>query len=307
MMNLHTPVLLREVLEGLNIKSNGVYVDATFGRGGHSIEILKRLSSSGRLFVIDKDVAAISVAEELNDARVFIKHGSYTELYSWMAEFNLVGKVDGILLDLGVSSPQLDEGGRGFSFLRDGPLDMRMDITQKLTAATVVNSYKESDLANIFYKFGEERYSKRIAKAIVHARGIEPITGTLQLANIVSEAHPKWERGKNPATRVFQALRIYVNKELEELESCLEQCLDVLSVNGRLLVISFHSLEEQIVKQFIRKYGKGDLLPAEVPIKHEQLNIRLKSLGQKLKASEPEVKNNPRARSAVLRVMEKVL
>lgn len=195
---------------------------------------------------------------------------------------------------------------RGFSFLRDGPLDMRMDTSQKLSAALVVNNYKDTELEDIFRKYGEERYSKRISRAIVRERSIMPITTTLQLANIVSAAHPRWEHGKNPATRVFQALRIYVNKELEELEICLEQCLDVLAINGRLLVISFHSLEDQIVKKFARKYSKGDHFPAGLPLRHDQLNIKLKTLGKSIRANSNEINSNPRARSAILRIMEKI-
>jgi len=305
-MRNHQPVLLHEAIENLGIKPEGIYVDATFGRGGHSAEILKKLNAKGCLLVIDKDLEAINVAANLNDPRVLVKHGSYTLLYEWINQLGLVGKINGILLDLGVSSPQLDDAKRGFSFLREGPLDMRMDISQKLSAAFVVNNYQEKELENIFRKYGEERFSKRIAHAIVSERDVAPIATTLQLANIVSAAHPKWEHGKNPATRVFQALRIYVNSELEELESCLEQCLDVLAVSGRLLVISFHSLEDQIVKEFCRKHAKGGVFPIGLPLKHEQLDIKLKSLGKAIRSSELEIENNPRARSAILRVMEKL-
>ncbi len=305
-MSWHQPVLLNEVIENLHIKPDGIYVDATYGRGGHSAEILKRLNADGRLLVIDKDLEAIDVARSLNDSRVLIKHGSYAVLSLWLKELDLIGKINGILLDLGVSSPQLDDEKRGFSFLRDGPLDMRMDTSQKLSAALVVNNYKDTELEDIFRKYGEERYSKRISRAIVRERSIMPITTTLQLANIVSAAHPRWEHGKNPATRVFQALRIYVNKELEELEICLEQCLDVLAINGRLLVISFHSLEDQIVKKFARKYSKGDHFPAGLPLRHDQLNIKLKTLGKSIRANSNEINSNPRARSAILRIMEKI-
>jgi 16S rRNA (cytosine1402-N4)-methyltransferase len=303
---MHQPVLLNEVIENLRINPDGIYIDATFGRGGHSSEILKRLSAKGRLLVIDKDLAAIEVASKLQDERVIVKHGSFSLLKNFVFELGLIGKISGILLDLGVSSPQLDEGERGFSFLKDGPLDMRMDKTQKLTAEEVVNNVKEADLANIFVEYGEERFSKRIAKAIVKARENAPITTTLGLSEIVCKAHPKWEKTKHPATRVFQALRIFVNQELEELKSCLEQCLEVLEVHGRLLVISFHSLEDKLVKQFLRKHVEGDNFPIGVPVTADQLNIRLKSVERVVRANISELSCNPRSRSAALRVMEKV-
>lgn len=304
----HQPVLMPELLEGLNISSSGIYIDATFGRGGHSRAILNCLASQGRLFTIDKDPAAIAYAKANfnNDNRFYIQQGSFTELYDLAVKHNCVGKVDGIVLDLGVSSPQLDDPERGFSFMRDGPLDMRMDPSQGINAAKWLATVKEEVLANVIYMYGEERYSRRIAKAIVQARQESPITTTKRLAEIVATAHPAWEQHKHPATRTFQALRIFINKELDELRTVLTQCLTVLKVGGRLGVISFHSLEDRIVKQFIQQQAKGDSFLSQLPIIDQQLNMRARSIGKAIKPSAAEKQRNPRSRSAVLRIMEKI-
>lgn len=302
----HKPVLLTEVITNLQIKPAGVYVDATFGRGGHSREILLHLDSQGTLICIDKDSAAIKAATELNDQRLVIRQGSYTKLKSWIDELNLIGKVDGILLDLGVSSPQLDEPARGFSFMQDGPLDMRMNQEQRLTAALWINQARESEIREVLYEYGEEKFGRRIARAIVNAREIEPINTTGRLAEIVSRANPKWEQHKHPATRVFQAIRIFINNELTELQDCLDQSLEVLAVGGRLLVISFHSLEDRIVKRFMQQHASSRGIPKGVPLRQDQIKIDFRILGRPIKASASEIKSNPRARSAVLRMMEKL-
>lgn len=302
----HISVLESEVIDNLVVKSSGVYIDATFGRGGHVKRILQQLDNQGIIVCIDKDPEAIQVAEAINDPRLVIRQGSFIKLKQWVDELKLMGKVDGVLLDLGVSSPQLDDPKRGFSFMQDGPLDMRMDPNQKLSAAVWVNKAKESEIAAVLWEFGEERFSRRIAKAIVSERELDPILTTRRLAEIVSAANPRWEKHKNPATRTFQAIRIFVNSELDELKECLEQCLQVLKVGGRLLVISFHSLEDRIVKRFVQRYSTGSELPIEVPIIHEQLRIRLRKIGRAIRAGEEEINRNPRARSAILRVMEKV-
>lgn len=304
----HTPVLLREVMENLCIKPDGIYVDATFGRGGHSEAILQQLNENGRLLVIDKDAAAVAVAAKWQeqDMRVVVRQGSFTNLSAWLQELGWVGRVNGILLDAGVSSPQLDDAARGFSFMHDGPLDMRMDVTQKTTAADWINTAPVAELMRVFSLYGEERFSRKIAQAIVRERAERPIVTTGTLAAIVSRANPRWELKRHPATRVFQAIRIFINDELNELRQVLEQSLDALQVRGRLLVITFHSLEDQCVKSFMRKYMHGTI-PDGVPIKYEQMCLRLKRVGSVLRASLDEKNNNARARSASLRVMEKIL
>lgn len=304
----HQPVLLKEVIAGLALKTSGIYIDATFGRGGHSREILSRLDANGRLLVIDKDPEAIAVANRDfgGDKRVFVKQGSFTLLRTLANEYELTGKVNGILLDLGVSSPQLDDAERGFSFLRDGPLDMRMDNTQGLDAKTWINQANAQEIAHVLKEYGEERFAKRIANAIVNARKEQTISTTKQLADIVSQANPAWEKHKHPATRVFQAIRIFINEELNDLKTALLQCLDVLAPEGRLCVISFHSLEDRIVKQFLQKQSKGDDFPIDLPIMHQQLNPTLRVIGKAIKASVEEIRQNPRARSAVLRIGEKI-
>ena len=307
--DVHQAVMVAEVLTGLNIQSNGIYVDATFGRGGHARAILNKLGKTGRLLVMDRDPLAIEAAQELAkaDVRVCVRHSPFSKLYAFCQDMDVVGKVNGILLDLGVSSPQLDNGERGFSFRLDGPLDMRMDPTTGISAAEWINVETEEVLSCIFQQFGEERFHRRIAHAIVEARMIDPITTTLQLASIVSKAHPAWERHKHPATRVFQAIRLFINNELNELSTCLEHMLPVLASESRMAVISFHSLEDRIVKQFIQKHERGDEHPRGLPIPFVELNQRLRRVGKKLKPIDSEINRNPRSRSAVLRVAEHVM
>lgn len=303
----HQPVLLQEAIAALAVKPHGFYVDATFGRGGHAQAISALLGASGKLLVIDKDEDAIKVALAwaLRDESVIVKHGSFANLKNWINTLDMMGKVDGVLLDLGVSSPQLDDETRGFSFLKNGPLDMRMDKTQKLTAALWVNHAAEKEIARILHEYGEERFSRRIAKAIVEARALKPLTTTAELAEIVKRANPCWEKHKHPATRAFQALRIVVNNELDELRSSLEQSLDVLAIGGRLAVIGFQSLEDRVVKDFMQQYIHGHEL-TKLPLKQTELGIRLKRIGRAIKPSAAEINDNPRARSAHLRVMEKI-
>ena len=302
----HVPVLLKEVIENLDIKKDGFYIDATFGRGGHSKEILKHLGKEGRLLVIDKDLTAIREANAIKDERLIVRHGSYVMIKNIADELGISGSVLGILLDLGVSSPQLDRAERGFSFLRDGHLDMRMDLSQILTAENWLHSVTEKEMADVFWKYGEERFSRRIARAICNARIEKRITTTLELAEIVSKAHPKWEKHKHPATRVFQAIRIVINDELNELKVCLEESLKVLRVGGRLLVITFHSLEDQIVKDFIRKDSGIDKVLKSLPILEKDFKRNVKAVGKAIPPHHDEVLKNPRSRSAKLRVMEKI-
>jgi 16S rRNA (cytosine1402-N4)-methyltransferase len=303
----HQPVLLAEVLKALAVCPHGVYVDATFGRGGHTQAVLNQLGPDGRLIAMDKDPEAIAYAKQyfLQDRRFTIHHASFSELKKIAIEQNAAGKIHGILFDLGVSSPQLDDPARGFSFLRSGKLDMRMDPSRGIDAAAWIASVSEKDLANVLWKWGEERHSRRIAHAIVNARKNQPITTTHQLAEIIKHAHPAWSYKKHPATQSFQAIRIAVNDELSDLTSGLEQSLEMLTVGGHVAVISFHSLEDRIVKHFMQKHEQGDVLPAKLPIKHPSFCPRLKRLGRAIKPSEQEISVNPRARSAVLRVGEK--
>ena len=305
----HITVLLDEAVDALVQDKSGFYVDGTFGRGGHSSLVLQGLDENGRLMGIDKDPTAIAHAHERfkGEERFSIAHGSFAQLQQFVTERGMDGKVDGVLLDLGVSSPQLDDASRGFSFLNDGPLDMRMDTSSGESAAEWIARAEESEIADVIYTYGEEKFSRRMAKAIVNYRAETPITTTGQLAKIIAEANPAWEKGKNPATRAFQGIRIHINKELEDLEKCLDQALDMLKVGGRLVVISFHSLEDRIVKRFIRQHVKGDEhLPPGIPFTNDMLKIRMKNVGKAKKASAGETQDNVRARSAVMRVAEKV-
>ena len=307
--NEHQSVLLDEVIDNLAIQADGVYLDATFGRGGHAQAILSRLGPTGRLLAMDKDPTAVAYAcsHFSDDKRFIMQHGSFADLTKFVAKQNLLGKINGILFDLGVSSPQLDDPSRGFSFMQSGQLDMRMDYSQGMDAAKFVASVDEKELARVLWEYGEERYSRRIAKAIVMARQVTPITTTAQLSEIIAKAIPAWQKGKHPATRSFQAIRIAVNQELEELKRGLIQGLDVLKVGGRLLVISFHSLEDRIVKQFMQQQERGHEIPAGLPIKHIDIDVKFKRLGRAIKPSEQEIKINPRARSAILRIGEKLI
>ncbi|MCJ8170687.1 16S rRNA (cytosine(1402)-N(4))-methyltransferase RsmH [Atopomonas sediminilitoris] len=306
----HISVLLEPSIEALSLVAGGCYVDGTFGRGGHTRAVLAQLGEQGRVLGFDKDPQAIATGQALasEDARFAIVQRSFAEMADELAVRGLAGHVDGVLLDLGVSSPQLDDASRGFSFLQDGPLDMRMNPDAGVSAAEWIAVADEEEIARVFYQYGEERFSRRMARAIVQRREQAPFTHTLDLAEVIKEANPAWEKGKHPATRAFQGLRIHVNQELEDLERGLEAALDVLAVGGRLAVISFHSLEDRIVKQFMRKQVKGeqDNLPRNLPVRLEPFQPRLKLMGKALKASDAEVRANPRARSAVLRIAEKL-
>jgi 16S rRNA (cytosine1402-N4)-methyltransferase len=306
----HETVLLDEAVKGLNIIEGGIYIDCTFGRGGHSRAILERLGASGHLLALDKDLDAVNsmnAQQLLKDARFELEHGSYTTLESQVKKRGWAGKVSGVLMDLGVSSPQLDQAERGFSFMKDGPLDMRMNRASGETAEEWLAIVEEETLRQIIRRYGEERFAKRIANAIVIAREEQPLTTTHQLASIVEGAIPVKEKGKHPATRTFQAIRIHLNGELSELADLLSQSVSVLRKGGRLSVISFHSLEDRISKRFIREQSKGGDFPKDLPVRASAYQPVLKAVGKKIKASQDEVDRNPRSRSAVLRVAEKML
>lgn len=306
-VSAHVPVLAEAVWQALITNPRGVYVDATFGRGGHTAGILARLTSEGRVIGVDRDASAIAFGQATfaDETRLQLCHAEFAELTKVLNEVQCA-TVDGILLDLGVSSPQLDEAERGFSFLRDGPLDMRMDQQQTLSAETWINEVAEAQLAEVLKIYGEERFAKRIANAIVRARKETRITRTGTLAAIITAANPKWEKHKHPATRSFQAIRLWVNQELVQLRSALEQAIALLRPSGRLAVISFHSLEDRLVKQFFHKQSKGDEYPANLPVKQSQLSPTVRLIGKAIKASDEEVIANPRARSAILRIVEKL-
>ena len=306
----HITVLLDEAVDGLAVRPDGCYLDGTFGRGGHSRLILERLGPDGRLLGFDKDPLAIATGTTLaaEDGRFVVVQRSFAELSDEVAVRGLAGAVSGILLDLGVSSPQLDDAARGFSFLHDGPLDMRMNPDAGVSAATFIATASEEEIARVFKEYGEERFAKRMARAVVQRRAEQPFERTADLAQVLTVANPAWEKGKNPATRAFQGLRIHVNNELGDLQRGLDAALETLAVGGRLVVISFHSLEDRIVKQFMRRHAKGeaDTLPRDLPIIPEAFQPRLKLIGKPQFASEAELKANPRSRSAVMRVAEKL-
>ena len=306
----HITVLLDEAVEGLAVRANGCYLDGTFGRGGHSRLILEKLGPDGRLLGFDKDPLAIATGNALaaEDGRFVVVQRSFAELGDELVQRALAGKVSGILLDLGVSSPQLDDAERGFSFMNDGPLDMRMNPDVGVSAADFIASAAEEEIARVFKEYGEERFAKRMARAVVLRRAEQPFTRTADLAQVLTVANPAWEKGKNPATRAFQGLRIYINNELGDLESGLEAALENLEVGGRLVVISFHSLEDRIVKLFMRKHAKGEMdkLPRDLPIIPKAFEPCLKLIGKPVFASEAELAANPRSRSAVMRIAEKV-
>lgn len=307
-MYAHTPVLLDEALEGLAIRADGRYVDATFGRGGHSAAILSRLGEHGALLGIDRDPQAVAVARErfADDKRFTVLHGSFSRLEQLTAAAGFDGGCDGVLLDLGVSSPQLDDATRGFSFMQDGPLDMRMNPQAGVSAAHWLARVSERDLEHVIRNYGEERFAKRIARAIVEARDTQPLERTSTLADVVAAAVPKREPGKHPATRTFQAIRIHINDEFAEIDAALNASLNVLKRGGRLCVISFHSLEDGLVKRFIQKHSQDDPVYAGLPNIPEHARARLKRLRGAIHPTDEEVNRNPRARSAVLRVAEKV-
>ena len=310
----HITVLLHEAVNGLALKENGIYIDGTFGRGGHSRLILSKLSPNGRLLGVDRDPRAIAEAQKIKDSRFQIEHNSFSHIPEICEKLNLVGKIDGILLDLGVSSPQLDEAERGFSFMKDGPLDMRMDTTQGLSAEEWLKQVSVEDLTWVLKTFGEERFAKRIATAIVDynksaaKNGTKFLSRTSQLAELISQAVPFKDKHKHPATRSFQAIRIFINAELDELESVLNSALDMLAPEGRLSIISFHSLEDRMVKHFMKKQSKGEDIPKGLPLREDQIqrNQKLKIIGKAIQPSDAEIQANPRSRSAVLRVAERI-
>ncbi|MFA6052876.1 MAG: 16S rRNA (cytosine(1402)-N(4))-methyltransferase RsmH [Methylobacter sp.] len=306
----HLPVMFAEALQQLAIKKDGVYLDCTFGRGGHSQGILNLLGPSGRLLAFDRDIDAIDsdyAQAMLKDERFELKHSCFSELENIVVSEGLAGNIDGILVDLGVSSPQLDNPERGFSFLRDGPLDMRMDGNAGISAEQWLAGVDEKDLVKVLFEYGEERFARRIAHAIVEKRAESPITTTRQLAGLIEDAVPVKEKHKHPATRSFQAIRIEINRELDELKDVLQQSARVLKPGGRLVVISFHSLEDRIVKRFIRDESGAKYNPGKLPIKEADIAKGfLRKIGKALKAGKSEIVQNPRARSAVMRVAERV-
>jgi 16S rRNA (cytosine1402-N4)-methyltransferase len=312
--NAHVPVLLGPVLEGLNIRADGCYVDGTFGRGGHSRAILERLNAAGNLLAIDRDPQSIASAPKalLSDPRFELVRGECAQLEKLIAERGLLGQVDGVLLDLGVSSPQLDEASRGFSFLRDGPLDMRMDPHHGVSAAEWLAAVDEKELRHVLKTYGEERNAARIARAIVAARAEAPIETTVQLADIVAAAAPAHGQKRHPATKSFQAIRIVINGELDQLQCALEQSVNVLRrptalrSGGRLCVISFHSLEDRLVKRFIRAASRESEQFRGMPSVPAEHRPRLKPIGGLVEATDEEVAANRRARSARLRVAERL-
>jgi 16S rRNA (cytosine1402-N4)-methyltransferase len=308
-MTAHQTVLYEEALEQLDIKPDGIYLDCTFGRGGHSSGILKLLNSSGRLLALDRDMDAIASDEAKRlseDSRFSLHHASFADLSAVIEQQGCTGKVDGILMDLGVSSPQLDNAERGFSFLRDGPLDMRMDSNHGLSAAEYLARVDEKELVRVLFEYGEERFARRIANAVVSQRQQQPLQTTLQLAKLIENSVPFRDKHKHPATRSFQAIRIEINQELEQIKTGLKQALDVLAPGGRLVVIAFHSLEDRIVKRFIRAQAGPKTNPGKLPVKEQDIEQgQLRKIGKSIRAQQQELQQNPRARSAVMRVGEK--
>lgn len=306
----HVTVLLDEAVAALAVRPDGRYLDGTFGRGGHSRLLLRQLGPDGCLLGFDKDPLAIATGQALaaEDGRFVVVQRSFAELGAEVSQRGWTGTLSGVLLDLGVSSPQLDDPERGFSFLNDGPLDMRMDPGRGISAAEWIATANEEDIARVLKEYGEERFARRMARAVVLRRSERPFERTADLAQVLTVANPAWEKGKNPATRAFQGLRIFINNELGDLEVGLEAALEALEIGGRLVVISFHSLEDRIVKQFMRRHAKGeaDTMPRDLPIIPEKFVPRLKLLGKPQYASAEEVKANSRSRSAVMRVAEKL-
>ena len=304
----HKPVFLNEALDALVLRPDGCYVDCTFGRGGHSRAIMQRLDNRGRLLALDKDPEAIRFAQNefAGNKRFNCFSGSYTRLAEVIGQMGLLGAIDGLLFDLGVSSPQLDDASRGFSFLKDGMLDMRMNPDEGFSAAEWINQASEAELKSVLRHYGEERYAGRIARAIVAVRSENAVTSTRELSELIRAVVPTTERGKHPATRSFQAIRIHVNNELEELKTVLEQVTDVLRVGGRLAVISFHSGEDRIVKRFIRQQSRADPYPSYLPVSSSEIKPRMQVIGRPIKSGKEANQANPRGRSAVLRVAEKL-
>ena len=310
----HISVLLNESIDGLAIKPDGTYIDGTFGRGGHSRTILSKLGENGRIFSIDRDPQAIAEAQKIDDPRFTIIHGPFSGMAEYAERYDLVGQVDGVLLDLGVSSPQLDDAERGFSFMKDGPLDMRMDPTSGMPVSQWLAEADLDDITWVIREFGEDKHARRIAKGIVAYRENEEnetLTRTGQLAKLISDVAPKsFKEKKHPATRAFQAFRIYINSELEEIDTALKGAASILAPEGRLSVISFHSLEDRMVKRFIRKESQGPQVPHGLPLTEEQIkalgSADLKPVGKAIKPSKNEVDDNTRSRSSVLRIAEKL-
>jgi 16S rRNA (cytosine1402-N4)-methyltransferase len=301
----HISVLLQGAVDALNIRPEGIYVDATFGRGGHSREILARLGPEGRLIALDRDPQAVAAAAAIQDARLNMVHAAFSQLAE-VLEALQVAAVDGVLFDFGVSSPQLDAAERGFSFRFDAPLDMRMDTSQGITAADWLNQADEKEIAQVVWNYGEERFARQVARALVKARALAPITTTRQLANVVASAVRTREGGQDPATRTFQAVRIFINRELEEIEAALPQAVAALKPGGRLVVISFHSLEDRMAKRFMRDEAEGERVPPEIPVTADALRGgRLQLVGKAVKPDYYECSANPRARSATMRVAER--
>jgi 16S rRNA (cytosine1402-N4)-methyltransferase len=301
----HVAVLAQEAIEALNIRSDGIYVDCTYGRGGHSRLILEKLGAGGRLIALDRDPEAVQAGQALRDPRFVIVRSPFSRVREVLQELDVTA-VDGMLLDIGVSSPQLDDASRGFSFRGDAPLDMRMDPQHGLSAAEWLATAEESEIREVIRNHGEERFAKQIAAAIVEARTRGPVDTTRKLAALVADAVPTREPRQDPATRTFQALRIHVNQELEELSVVLPQCVALLGAGGRLVVISFHSLEDRIVKRFMRTQSQADALPARLPVRARDLpQPRMRLIGRAVRASDAETAVNPRARSAVMRVAER--
>ena len=301
----HETVLLDEAVAALNIRADGIYVDATFGRGGHSRKILAALGETGRLWAFDKDPAAITAGQTWVDARFGLIHSGFVHLADQLAERG-VHQVDGVLMDLGVSSPQLDDAERGFSFRFDAPLDMRMDTTQGKSAAGWLAEADEADIRGVIKDYGEERYAKSIASAIVAQRALAPIATTKRLAELVAAVVPTREPGQNPATRTFQAIRIYINRELDELSLALPQALQLLAPGGRLVVISFHSLEDRIVKRALREASSPPVMPRRLPVRAADIpEPKIRLIGRAIRPGHAETEANPRARSATMRVAER--
>ena len=305
----HAPVLHREAIDGLQIKPDGRYIDGTYGRGGHAHSILEKLGDKGRLVIMDRDPEAIAAAREVlgEDARVTIIHDDYANMREQIGELDLLQKIDGILLDLGVSSPQLDDASRGFSFQKNGPLDMRMNPHAGPSAAQWLAQAGEAEIARVLWEYGEERNSRRIARKIVELRSSQPIDDTATLAKLISGLLPRPGNNKHPATKSFQAIRIHINQELTQIQSLLESVFEILRLGGRLAVISFHSLEDRLVKRFFKSQSSPPRIPRGLPLRDSEieLNIRLKILGKAIKAGAKELAENPRARSAVLRIAER--
>jgi len=300
-------VMLEEAINGLHIQPDGFYVDATFGRGGHAAKILEQLSPEGRLLLLDRDPTAVAVAREKyqDDARVTIVHRPFSALQEVLQQLEIHSKIDGLLLDLGVSSPQLDQSERGFSFMNDGPLDMRMNPQQGVSAAEWLQQADQQEIARVLWEYGDERHSRRIARAIVNDRVETPFSSTTQLAELIKRVVPGHSK-KHPATKSFQAIRIEVNQELQELRQMLDQLVDLLQAGGRIAIISFHSLEDRMVKRFFRRCEKGEQdFPPDIPLRTVEYQGEMKTVGKAQFPSLQEIEQNPRSRSAVLRVAEK--